>query len=235
MGADGGVKIVPLDGKLRVEIDGKALHRVLLQRRAARVFLSRHRAGRRAHDAQLADAEPGGRGARPPAPPFAVVLPRFGQRRGFLGETPKSGKILHERFLETTSGAEQGHDPLERRWVAPDGSVPCTDERTFRVYPPPRERRMFDFEVTLRRGSAKSFFGDTKEGSMAIRLNESMKLIKAGKKPGDGHLSTARARRTASCVTPRGHRFLAGILRVRSAILADRDVALVEEEARSGR
>jgi hypothetical protein len=52
-----------------------------------------------------------------------------------------------------------------------------TDERTFRVFARPNNERLFDFEVTLKAGDKDVVLGDTKEGSMAVRVNESMRGV----------------------------------------------------------
>ncbi len=49
----------------------------------------------------------------------------------------------------------------------------CTDDRTFRVYNV-TNARMFDFDVTIHASNGKVTFNDTKEGSMAMRLAETM-------------------------------------------------------------
>ena len=108
----------------------------------------------------------------------------------FWAETPKSGKIVHDKFLEIKSGADSGVIRSLNQWIAPDGKVTMTDERTFRVYAQPNRERLFDFEVTLRApDSGESLkLGDTKEGSMAIRVNEAMRLSHGKGKPGAGHI-----------------------------------------------
>ena len=106
----------------------------------------------------------------------------------FWAETPKAGKILHENFLEVAGGAESGVIRSANRWVAPDGNVVCTDERTFRVYARPNTERLFDFEITIKAGQRDVVFGDTKEGSMAIRVAETMRLTRGKKTPGKGRI-----------------------------------------------
>jgi len=60
------------------------------------------------------------------------------------------------------------------RWVAPDGSVFCTDETTIRARAIP-DGRLLDYEVTVTAPAEKPLvFGDTKEGSMAMRLAQWM-------------------------------------------------------------
>lgn len=107
----------------------------------------------------------------------------------FWAETPKAGKILHDKFLEVKSGAQEGVIRSANKWVAPDGKVICTDERTLRVYDRPAKERLFDFEITLKAPADREvLLGDTKEGSMAVRVNESMRLTKGKKEKGEGHI-----------------------------------------------
>ena len=48
--------------------------------------------------------------------------------------------------------------------------------------------RFFDFEITIHASHGDVVFGDTKEGTMAIRLAETMRLAQPKKKPGQGHI-----------------------------------------------
>ncbi len=103
----------------------------------------------------------------------------------FWSEDKDFGKIVHDGFSEIKSGKE-GVIRSRDKWVAADGTLVCTDERTFRVYAPknPAER-IFDYEITLHASQGDLKFGDTKEGSMAIRLAETMRLKG---KVGHGHI-----------------------------------------------
>jgi hypothetical protein len=101
----------------------------------------------------------------------------------FWSETNGVGKIVHDGFTEIKSGANEGVIKSKDKWVATDGTVVCTDDRTFRVYNI-QDARLFDFEVTIHASNGKVTFNDTKEGSMAIRLAETMRL----KAPGQGHI-----------------------------------------------
>ena len=93
----------------------------------------------------------------------------------FWSEEPKAGKTIHEEFTEIKSGRDLGVIKSKNKYVAPDGKVICTDDRTLRIYDRPEER-LIDFEVTLHAANGELVFGDTKEGTMAIRLNETMRL-----------------------------------------------------------
>ncbi len=104
----------------------------------------------------------------------------------FWSEEKNFGKIVHDGFAEIKSGKEQGTIRSRDKWVASDGTVVCTDERTFRIYNPgAASERMFDFEITLRAADKDVLFGDTKEGTMAVRLAETMRLKG---KVGHGHI-----------------------------------------------
>jgi hypothetical protein len=94
----------------------------------------------------------------------------------FWSEQKDFGKTIHESFSEISSGKSMGVIRSKNKWVAHDGSVKCTDERTLRFYNLPASERMLDFEITIYASNGDLTFGDTKEGTMAIRLNETMRL-----------------------------------------------------------
>lgn len=107
----------------------------------------------------------------------------------FWSEEPKAGKIVHHKFLEVSGGQDSGVIRSANKWIAPDGTVKLTDERTFRVYARPANERLFDFEITLKAPADEdAVLGDTKEGSMAIRVNEEMRLTHGKNQPGKGHI-----------------------------------------------
>ena len=98
------------------------------------------------------------------------------------------GTIVHQKFLAIQSGRKSGLIRSTDNWLAPDGSIVCTDARTLRVYNRPDDQRLFDFEVTLQAPPDKPVvFGDDKDGTMAARLAESMRL-KHVDRPGEGHI-----------------------------------------------
>jgi hypothetical protein len=109
----------------------------------------------------------------------------------FWGEGSGSGKIVHDRFLDVTSGADLGVIKSKNKWVAKDGKVVCTDTRTHRFYNRP-DAKMMDFEITIHASEGKVVLGDTKEGSMAIRLAPTMRLKG---KVGKGHIVNSQGDR----------------------------------------
>lgn len=104
----------------------------------------------------------------------------------FWSEEKGFGKTVHEKFTKIKSGKKVGIISSRNNWVAADGTVVCTDDRTLRIYEPTRpEERMVDFEITLHASHGPLTFGDTKEGTMALRIAETMRL----KGPvGHGHI-----------------------------------------------
>jgi len=99
------------------------------------------------------------------------------------------GKIEHEKFIEVKGGEKEGVIRDQLRWVAEDGSVPLTSIQTFRVQA--GAERVIDYSITLTAGAKEVIFGDTKEGTMAIRIAESMRLVGMDKKAGAGKIVNA--------------------------------------------
>ncbi len=93
----------------------------------------------------------------------------------FWSEEKSYGKIVHAKFTEIKSGAKAGVIRSSDDWVAPDGKVVCTDDRTMRIYNRPG-MKLFDFEITIHASHGPVVMGDTKEGTMAMRLAETMRL-----------------------------------------------------------
>jgi sugar phosphate isomerase/epimerase len=94
------------------------------------------------------------------------------------------GTIVHDKFLEVSSGPQTGVIKSQNNWVAPGGKVVLTDTRTHRFRSDP-DGTVMDWEITLHASHGQVTFGDTKEGSMAIRLAPTMQL---GGKVGKGHI-----------------------------------------------
>ena len=106
----------------------------------------------------------------------------------FWSEEKNAGRTVHQSFAELSSGKEVGVITTRNRWIAKDGKVIASDERTMRFYHPHGTERMMDFAVTVFASNGDLTLGDTKEGSMALRLAESMRLTKPDKQPGAGHI-----------------------------------------------
>lgn len=66
-----------------------------------------------------------------------------------------------------------GHD-----WDGPDGKRICEDMRTMKFSTLPGGARVIDFKIELIASNGEVTFGDTKEGSMAIRSNPALRIDK---------------------------------------------------------
>jgi hypothetical protein len=109
----------------------------------------------------------------------------------FWREIAGTGRIVPEDPPEITSGAV-GTLRLRDRWVAADGKVVCTDDVTVRIQPVPGGR-MLDYEITLHAlKDAPLVFGDSKEGTMALRVAPWMTVAGPGggknAPTGSGHI-----------------------------------------------
>ena len=98
------------------------------------------------------------------------------------------GKIVHDKFLEVSSGPKVGVIKAQNKYVAPDGKVVCTDTRTHRFHNRP-DAQIMDFEVTIHASNGQVTMGDTKEGSMGIRLTPTMR-VKG--EVGQGHIINSK-------------------------------------------
>jgi sugar phosphate isomerase/epimerase len=99
-------------------------------------------------------------------------------------------EIVHDKFLEITSGSQVGVIKSQNKWVASSGQIVCTDSRTYKFYNR-ADCRMMDFEITVHASHGDVVFGDTKEGSMAIRVAATMQADKVGK----GHIVDSEGHR----------------------------------------
>ena len=68
----------------------------------------------------------------------------------FWLERLSSGRIVHKKFDNLSSGGDVGSFTEQCEWIAPSGSVILTDTRTFTFYESPPEARPFDIEIVLR-------------------------------------------------------------------------------------
>ena len=106
----------------------------------------------------------------------------------FWTEAPGHGRIVQERLLEVAPGADLGVLRSANRWLSAAGAEVCTDERTLRFYRGSAAGRQIDLKITLKAGATVLVLGDTKEGTMALRLNEQMRVEQPKGKAGTGHI-----------------------------------------------
>ncbi|MEO8351103.1 MAG: PmoA family protein [Chthoniobacteraceae bacterium] len=120
----------------------------------------------------------------------------WGENASYKGN-PKHpvGTIQHAKIVEAKSGPEVGVLTTAQNWVAPDGSIPLTGEQTLRVHDVGPNERLFDFNVTLTAGAKDVVLGDTKEGTAALRIAESMRLKQPKGKVSQGHILNSEGRK----------------------------------------
>ena len=79
------------------------------------------------------------------------------------------GRIVSQSVEHSVNGGV-GEIRARNRWVGPDGTEHLTDETVVRISAS-GDSRFLDYQVTLKAPAGKPVvFGDTKEGSMAIRV-----------------------------------------------------------------
>jgi hypothetical protein len=127
----------------------------------------------------------------------------WNEGRGDKGRSPDAkGKIVQDKVVEAISGPVgviRTHD----RWVAPDGKLVCTDDRTLRLHAT-ADARMIDFEVSLHAlPDTPLVLGDNKDGTMAIRLAQWLTL--PHKHQGGGASVTGESSNVVSTAASAGH------------------------------
>ncbi len=109
----------------------------------------------------------------------------------FWSEQKNFGKTIHQKFLEIKSGEKEGLIHSLNNWVAPSGTVVCTDERSIR-FRADKDVRLIDYEISLIASHGELRIGDTKEGTMAIRMPSTMSVSGTN---GQGHIISSEGLR----------------------------------------
>lgn len=95
----------------------------------------------------------------------------------FWDERPEQriGKIVHQEFVKL-DGGDQGVIVTRNHWMTKDLKTKvCEDERKF-TFNANDKARWIDVEVTMMATDGPITFGDTKEGSFAVRVAGTMKV-----------------------------------------------------------
>jgi len=94
------------------------------------------------------------------------------------------GKIVLEKIGKISNGKTSGSVTATFLWNTSDGQTLLVETRTMTFYSDP-VRRQFDFDATLS-PQEEVTFGDTKEGTFAIRVADSLKnIVNAQNKTGE--------------------------------------------------
>jgi hypothetical protein len=107
----------------------------------------------------------------------------------FWSESPQAGRIVHRSMESGGSGRALGWLRARHDWLAPDGKKVCAGVLELRLYNVHRGR-LLDFEYTVFATEGPVKFGDTKEGTMGLRLADSMTV-----KGGQGHILNSEGQR----------------------------------------
>jgi hypothetical protein len=87
----------------------------------------------------------------------------------------EKGKIVHERIVSMDEDAERPTITLSNTWVDGNGKPVCTDTTKLAFLLVPHGRAIdFDFAIHASHGDLK--FGDTKEGTFALRTHPNLRL-----------------------------------------------------------
>jgi hypothetical protein len=120
----------------------------------------------------------------------------------------KRGRIVLKKVGDLKSGKKSGSLSATFDWVDPQGKALLTESRTIVFYSNPT-LRMMDFDINLL-AHEKVTFGDTKEGTFAIRLapglEEPQKSLRPSRR-GQASWSArkaARVRRMSGASAPAG-------------------------------
>ncbi len=173
-GSGNGVQIIPQEGYLRIEINGELFTNYHFTGDRPLYFYPVHGPGglpvTRNYPMKKVDGESHDH------PHHQSLWYAHGDVNGvdFWARTENFGRIEHDRFLEVRSGKKSGLIRSANKWISRDGDLICRDERTFQVYNRPDNERLFDYEITYMAGDEPLVLGDTKEGSMAIRVAGTM-------------------------------------------------------------
>jgi hypothetical protein len=89
-----------------------------------------------------------------------------GDKTGVIKTELKSAKVVGGRVVIETTG----------KWIGRNDKLVCTDTTTYTLHTDDANNRYIDFDVTMTPADGDLVFGDTKEGSMAIRTHPELRL-----------------------------------------------------------
>jgi hypothetical protein len=85
---------------------------------------------------------------------------------------PKFGRVVVDKITQAKSGGKTGTIGFEARWVDPNGKALLKETRLM-TFSGDGKNRIVDFDATLT-ALERVKFGDTKEGTFAIRMNDKL-------------------------------------------------------------
>jgi hypothetical protein len=93
----------------------------------------------------------------------------------FWSESPRAGRVVQTKLVRAEGGKDRALIETENDWKDPKGNVLLTDTRllAFSLVP---GGRAIDWQLTFQASHGPVTFGDSKEGSMAIRTRPELQL-----------------------------------------------------------
>lgn len=93
---------------------------------------------------------------------------------------PRRGRIVPVGPIDAKAMADTGAIIAHFNWLDPDGNPILREDRTMTFYSGTGKERIMDLDFTLH-AIQKAVFGDTKEGTFAIRLADALSEKRGGK------------------------------------------------------
>jgi hypothetical protein len=105
-------------------------------------------------------------------------------------------RVEHVELL-TASGGDEGVIEARNRWLTADGTQVCSDTRRL-VFGGDDTARTIDYRITIHADHGAVTFGDTKEGTMALRVHHALQLKDVdGSTGAAGHCLNSEGQRDA--------------------------------------
>jgi hypothetical protein len=108
--------------------------------------------------------------------------------------SPKHGAVKLDKIVKVESGAKSGAIVADFRWVDPNGKALLRESRRMTFHTDPANR-IVDFDITLTALDEPVKFGDTKEGTFALRIHDRLT-----EKSNGGQLVNASGAKTMKAV-----------------------------------
>jgi hypothetical protein len=105
----------------------------------------------------------------------------------------RGAHIAHREFIDVSSSGATARIVTRNDWMNGEKRV-CEDQRTIVFGKGPADTRWIDFKITIKATDGDVTFGDTKEGSFALRVADSMRV---DAKSGGGHIVNSDGKENA--------------------------------------
>ena len=93
----------------------------------------------------------------------------------FWDEMEGAGKIVHDALIQVKEDPDRATIQTANKWVDVNGKEICSDTSTL-VFSVPSGQRAIDWIITIQASRGDLTFGDTKEGTMGIRMHPNLRL-----------------------------------------------------------